>query len=435
MVPGVYRLAGIVVMALAVQGCDCGETLIPVPEPEDAGTPDGGGSTDGGADAGMPDAGVVDAGPPPPTCVDAVANGTETDVDCGGAVCVRCGDGQQCVVPGDCFSGICASSRCAPRPTCADGQRNGAETDVDCGGPTCVRCMVGQTCTLAADCFSGICTGMQCRPQPTCGDGQRNGQETDVDCGGPICVRCPIGGLCANHTDCTTSQCVGMMCSAPPSCTDGTKNGLESDVDCGGPFCPPCAMNQLCYANGDCASNVCSDLLLHSDDSWKQTLSPGSGWEQLTFNDGSWSPAFVQEPFGNSMVWGTSPPMPPNSRASWIWYRDSRFVGDSSTVYFRKSFVGPPSAATLHISVDDAFNAYLNGAPVASGFLWYNTVIRPLTTTPGAQYVLAVRAQNNTGPGGLVADVRTMEKSCRPRLDGGTSLDGGVADGGAADGG
>lgn len=468
--PVTRRLTWLLASVAVVNGCDCGTPIVPIPQPDDAGHRDAGpgdagpvpvtsctDSTVNGAetdvDCGGPTctrcrdgrrcllpsdcfSGICTAGvcTPGPTCSDMQRNGSETDVDCGGPICPRCMVGQQCSLGNDCFSGLCDGGACAPTPTCSDLQRNGTETDVDCGGPTCVRCADGKSCSFPSDCFSGICTANKCAPQPTCIDQQRNGMETDVDCGGPVCPRCMIGRMCLVNTDCLNGSCTNLVCTAPPACTDGMKNGFESDVDCGGPFCPACAVNRTCNADGDCVSGECSDRLFESDGTWKQTIGQQAGWEQLGFNDSAWSPAFVQEPWGNSQVWGTSPPMPAQSRANWIWYRDSRTVGDSSVVFFRKTFVGPPVSATLHISVDDVFTAYLNGAQVASGTLWYNTVTAPLTLTPGAPYVLAVRAQNNSGAGGVVADVRLSTKSCRPTSDAGVpdaGIDAGIADAGA----
>lgn len=77
------------------------------------------------------------------TCSDGIQNGTETDIDCGGATCLTC--------PTD--------------PTCSDGIQNGTETGVDCGG----------SCTA-------------CPTIPTCSDGIQNGTETGVDCGGSCSV-------------------------------------------------------------------------------------------------------------------------------------------------------------------------------------------------------------------------------------------------------
>jgi hypothetical protein len=46
--------------------------------------------------------------------MDIVKNGAETDVDCGGATCLACSDGQMCSMNSDCLSGSCAAGVCAP---------------------------------------------------------------------------------------------------------------------------------------------------------------------------------------------------------------------------------------------------------------------------------------------------------------------------------
>ncbi|PKN56151.1 MAG: hypothetical protein CVU56_17515 [Deltaproteobacteria bacterium HGW-Deltaproteobacteria-14] len=51
----------------------------------------------------------------PATCADAVANGDETDVDCGGPVCDPCAEGEACEVARDCAAGlVCAGGACVP---------------------------------------------------------------------------------------------------------------------------------------------------------------------------------------------------------------------------------------------------------------------------------------------------------------------------------
>jgi hypothetical protein len=56
----------------------------------------------------------------PPSCSDGVKNGDETDIDCGGTLCLPC-------------------------PGCSDGIKNGDETGIDCGGPDCPACQPGCT--------------------------------------------------------------------------------------------------------------------------------------------------------------------------------------------------------------------------------------------------------------------------------------------------
>ena len=77
------------------------------------------------------------------SCDDNIANGTESDVDCGGADCEPCQDGSTCLDNADCSSGQCIGQTCV---SCEDDLRNGAETDIDCGGDICGPCEVNSRC-------------------------------------------------------------------------------------------------------------------------------------------------------------------------------------------------------------------------------------------------------------------------------------------------
>jgi hypothetical protein len=56
----------------------------------------------------------------------------------------------------NCFGGVCIS--------CGSGVIDGTETDVDCGGadPFCQRCLPGRRCLIGGDCQSGACNGNVC---------------------------------------------------------------------------------------------------------------------------------------------------------------------------------------------------------------------------------------------------------------------------------
>lgn len=190
-----------------------------------------------------------------PTCNDGIQNGTETDVDCGGATCPACvvfgcinpqahnfnpsadqSDGS-CMT---CFDGIvngdeegvdCGGSNpnCVPCFSCTDGIQNGNEEDVDCGGdcPACPDCFDG----IQNQNETGIDCGGDCAPCPTCDDGIANGDEEGIDCGGECapCPSCTDGILNGNEeeVDC------GGDCTACPTCNDGIQNGDEEGIDCG----------------------------------------------------------------------------------------------------------------------------------------------------------------------------------------------------------
>ncbi|XXY46469.1 proprotein convertase P-domain-containing protein [Sorangium sp. So ce269] len=172
----------------------------------------------------------------------------------GGRYCDGNGACVECLAAGDCLSNVCVASRCVA-PGCGDGVANGDETDADCGGPACVPCADLAACLADADCRSGICRDGLCAAS-SCSDGAKNGAETDRDCGGPACPPCATGKACAADDDCLGGRCSGTTCL--PSCTDVARNGAETDIDCGGPACAGCAAGMRCAAGRDCLSGVCS---------------------------------------------------------------------------------------------------------------------------------------------------------------------------------
>jgi hypothetical protein len=103
------------------------------------------------------------------SCSDGQKNGAETGTDCGGAACVAlgktCGLSVGCAADADCTGGICdsTSNTCV---SCSDGQKNGSETDLDCGGADCRadhKCAIGKACATATDCEVGAtCESRTC---------------------------------------------------------------------------------------------------------------------------------------------------------------------------------------------------------------------------------------------------------------------------------
>ncbi len=155
------------------------------------------------------------------TCNDGLKNGAESDVDCGGNACPKCAVGKTCTGAGDCViiggfaqcqNGICI----VPNAPCGDSVKNGTESDIDCGGASCVKCNNGWICGAGSDCKSGNCAGNICVVAgPSCVDGAKNAGETDTDCGGPVCAKCASGQGCANNGDCLSNSCVGNVCALP----------------------------------------------------------------------------------------------------------------------------------------------------------------------------------------------------------------------------
>jgi len=128
------------------------------------------------ADQAAPDTTAADIPAPdlPPACTDQQQNGAETDVDCGGGTCPACADGKTCKAGMDCASGICQSVSSAKltcaAASCIDGVQNGSETDVDCGGAKCAGCPGGKKCKAGTDCQSGACVGKACSNMITFSD-------------------------------------------------------------------------------------------------------------------------------------------------------------------------------------------------------------------------------------------------------------------------
>ncbi len=48
----------------------------------------------------------------PETCDDKIENGDETDVDCGGIICLKCNNTMVCKNASDCISNICKNNIC-----------------------------------------------------------------------------------------------------------------------------------------------------------------------------------------------------------------------------------------------------------------------------------------------------------------------------------
>ena len=192
----------------ATAACDmgtCGATNNPKGSPCTA----GGTNCDGNGNC-------VDA-----TCTDGIQDGQETDVDCGGPLCMPCPDGDNCLIGADCIDKVCGTSLTCSAPTCMDGVQNGNETGTDCGGGSymgaaaCPPCTNGQKCKVPGDCSSLNCFNDTCTAA-TCSDGIQDGEETDVDCGGPNCMSCADGKKCKLSTDCVDKVCGGTPLSARP---------------------------------------------------------------------------------------------------------------------------------------------------------------------------------------------------------------------------
>jgi hypothetical protein len=195
-------------------------------------------------------------------CSDGFKDNDESDIDCGGS-CTPCAQTKDCATDADCAAGACdwaIPHRCLA-DQCADHHKNGAETDVDCGGPTCAKCGDGNYCKVDLDCVAGDCDvkrGSFCL-SARCLNGVLDGSETDLDCGGGICDGCALGQKCEVYFDCASEACDGIsLTCVADHCTDHTWDGDETYPDCGG-SCGPCGAGSRCLTNADClAGLVCA---------------------------------------------------------------------------------------------------------------------------------------------------------------------------------
>jgi hypothetical protein len=194
------------------------------------------------------------------SCGDGKIDGTETDVDCGGA-CPGCADGKMCQGGGDCQSGFCSGNSCAPAPDghacagdaqCASGNCvAGICCNTACGG-TCMAC----TAMLTGNANDGTCGPIlagkaapmgQCNVMMPCGD--------DGKCDGA--GNCEMA---SSMTTCAAATCAAGMatparkCDGMGTCVAGTATscGLYA-CNGGGTAC-----DTMCAADTDCASgNYC----------------------------------------------------------------------------------------------------------------------------------------------------------------------------------
>lgn len=133
-----------------------------------------------------------------------------------GKVCSAAGDCVECLVAGDCASGLCdTNTHLCVAASCKDGKKNGSETDIDCGG-ACSPCALGKACLVGNDCVTALCTSGKCAP--TCTDGLKDGSETDVDCGGACAKKCDFGQTCSVGGDCAATNCSSGKCVCVPGC-------------------------------------------------------------------------------------------------------------------------------------------------------------------------------------------------------------------------
>lgn len=155
---------------------------------------------------------------------------------------------QECAAQGACGA---APGKCR----CEDGVKNADESDVDCGGATCARCGGGQMCGMASDCAANVAE---------CVDGACCNSICELPCThcDPVgqCVFVPAGfddAFCGATKACGANGagCVGKAgtaCASGSQCLSGSCVAMK---------CAQGALGKPCTTNADCAAGTCNNYL------------------------------------------------------------------------------------------------------------------------------------------------------------------------------
>lgn len=168
-------------------GVDCGGSV-----KDTKPCPDGEGCVDSADCVGTCAANVC--GPAGPT--DGKKNNGETDVDCGGPSAPPCASAKGCDVDTDCIDKYCpAAQKLCVEPRSDDGVKNGTETDVDCGGASGKKCAEAKACLVDADCVGACNYASKCVDAPSC----------KPKLGGDTCGTGEVGSGAEQHQSCCRS--------------------------------------------------------------------------------------------------------------------------------------------------------------------------------------------------------------------------------------
>ncbi|MEO1481496.1 MAG: hypothetical protein AAFU77_05270 [Myxococcota bacterium] len=187
--------------ALAVAGCSGSDSTAQTPDVVDTGDNENNNTGGNPVDQNNNNTGEI-----PDTCTNGVIDPNESDVDCGGDcdACTNVGD--TCIANRDCGAGLsCGDDSQCDTDSCENGLADGDESDVDCGGSCATRCSVGDSCNTLADCADSGGRTTRCLDvclAPACNDLFANGDEGDTDCGGSCPERCEEGDACLADADC-----------------------------------------------------------------------------------------------------------------------------------------------------------------------------------------------------------------------------------------
>jgi hypothetical protein len=198
-----------------------------------------------------------------------VENGDETDVDCGGGICVPCANGLGCVDAEDCVSSVCDGNICQP---CTTGDDCPPGDYCNQAGVCLLLREEGYPCGLDAECTSGFCppedgiccatacsdTCQSCQASKTGGtDGTcaliADGDDPDGECGTQPAASCEANGTgCRGDAPACHLYPQGFVCQEA-TCTGGQQTSVGI---CDGEGLCEANVTMSCHPYA-CNGNVC----------------------------------------------------------------------------------------------------------------------------------------------------------------------------------
>lgn len=150
-----------------------------------------------------------------------------------------------------------------------------------------------------------------------------------------------------------------------------------------------------------------------SDLSWRQALhsdnwvvQPGNfdGWHLPNYDSSTWEQPYDVGPVAGNSVWGTVN-MPIGSSARWSWSSPIDWWSPMERVMARKTFLATMPSYNFVVTADDAYDVYLDGNYLGSGYDWGVSKSYRADVAVGAEATLAITIHNDGGPGGFVVDI------------------------------
>ncbi|KAF7359256.1 hypothetical protein MSAN_01267900 [Mycena sanguinolenta] len=174
---------------------------------------------------------------------------------------------------------------------------------------------------------------------------------------------------------------------------------------------------QITYDDGSTSTIV-------SDTTWRASTTVPAGYEQLSFDANSWTPAIAQGGYGVS-PWGqiaipSTPPVLSLTNANWIWTNEVvNGNAPPGSRAFRRIYTPPTgqtaTSATIIMVADNGYSLYVNGVPVGAGTDFHVAQKYTVNLAPAPNVLFAVKATNAdvvNNPAGLLAAIEITMADC-----------------------